>query len=257
MEQTNNKKQEEKGKSLYCDIGNFKGFTVQNNVDSINKLYFGLGLSLSDTPYIYKNEKDGKHHPGAYCLRIISEKENNIKNIYYPANFFNLIFYHDNMIFFIKSNNELSLYKLEDKSCINYNFAPQYLAKNEAPKKEMKLIMKKQLTIEENKIKEISDKLTKNENNSLKSTYEILCDILKNNLNEKLMAKSKEISSKICYFIKINKLEFTCELEKDLKEIDSVGHLREPINVIIFKHIIGIRPYSKYLNINNRAPIPL
>ena len=74
-------------------------------------------------------------------------------------------------------------------------------------KKEMKLIMKKQLTIEENKIKEISDKLAKNENNSLKSTYEILCDILKNNLNEKLMTKFKEISSKISYFIKINKLE--------------------------------------------------
>ena len=135
MEQTNNKKQEEKGKSLYCDIGNFKGFTVQNNVDSINRLCFGLGLSLSYTLYIYKNEEDGKYYLGAYCFNINQEKENNIKNIYYPASFLNLIFYYNNMIFFIKSNNELSLYKFENNKCINYIFSPQYLAKNEKPKK--------------------------------------------------------------------------------------------------------------------------
>ena len=132
MEQANNKNQEETGK-LYCDMGNFKGFTVQNNIGSINKLYFGLSLSLSDTPYIYKNEEDGKYYLGAYCFNINQEKENKIKNIYYPASFLNLIFYYNNMIFFIKSNNELSLYEFENNKCINYIFSPQYLAKNEKP----------------------------------------------------------------------------------------------------------------------------
>ena len=92
MEQANNKNQEETGK-LYCDMGNFKGFTVQNNIDSVNKLYFGLGLRLSDTPYIYKNEEDGNIYLGAYIFRIIPENLNNTKNIYLPANCLNLTFY--------------------------------------------------------------------------------------------------------------------------------------------------------------------
>ena len=255
MEQAINKKQEEKEQSLYCGIGNFKfkSFTVQNNIGSINKLYFGLSLSLSYTPYIYKNEVDGKYYLAAYCFRINQEKENNIKNIYYPTSFLNLIFYYNNMIFFIKSNNELSLYKFENNKCINYIFSPQYLAKNEKPKKNITKNSINKIITEENKIKEISDKLAKIENSSLKSTYEILCDILKNNLNEELMVKSKEMHSRIGYFIKIDELEFTCELKKDLKEIDSIGHLREPINVINeeIPFTKGIEKLIKYIELKN------
>ena len=253
---SNYKNQEEKEKNLYYNIGNFKfkSFTVQNNIGSINKLYFGLSLSLNDTPYIYKNEEDGKYYLAAYCFNINQEKENNIKNIYYPASFLNLIFYYNNMIFFIKSKSELSLYKLENNKCINYIFSPQYLAKNEKPKKKIAKNLINTIITEKNKRKEISDKLAKIENSSLKSTYEILCDILKNNLNEQLMVKSKEMHSRIGYFIKIDELEFTCELKKDLKEIDSIGHLREPINVINeeISLISGIENLKKYTELKNK-----
>ena len=251
MEQANNKNQEETGK-LYCDMGNFKGFTVQNNIDSVNKLYFGLGLRLSDTPYIYKNEEDGNIYLGAYIFKIIPENLNNTKNIYLPANCLNLTFYHNNMIFFIKPNNELSLYKLKNDSITYYNFEPQYSSKKETPKK-IKLKNKEELKIEKNKIKEISDKLVQIDKKSLNTTYETLCYILKNDLKETLLGKSKELNSKMFYFIKIDELEFTCEIEKDSKEIDSVGHILEPINVINeeIPFIKGIEKLIKYIELKN------
>ena len=251
MEQANNKNQEETGK-LYCNMGNFKGFTVQNNIDSVNKLYFGLGLRLSDTPYIYKNEEDGNIYLGAYIFRIIPENLNNTKNIYLPANCLNLTFYHNNMIFFIKPNNELSLYKLKNDSITYYNFEPQYSSKKETPKK-IKLKNKEELKIEKNKIKEISDKLVQIDKKSLNTTYETLCYILKNDLKETLLGKSKELNSKMFYFIKIDELEFTCEIEKDSKEIDSVGHILEPINVINeeIPFTKGIEKLIKYVELKN------
>ena len=251
MEQANNKNQEETGK-LYCDMGNFKGFTVQNNIDSVNKLYFGLGLRLSDTPYIYKNEEDGNIYLGAYIFKIIPENLNNTKNIYLPANCLNLTFYHNNMIFFIKPNNELSLYKLKNDSITYYNFEPQYSSKKETPKK-IKLKNKEELKIEKNKIKEISDKLVQIDKKSLNTTYETLCYILKNDLKETLLGKSKELNSKMFYFIKIDELEFTCEIEKDSKEIDSVGHILEPINVINeeIPFTKGIEKLIKYIELKN------
>ena len=249
MQPKNNKDKEGKEKSLYCDIGSFKGFSFQNNVDSINKLFFGLSLSLSENTYIFKNEEDGKYYLSAYCFRIIPENKTNIKKIYYPTSFLNLIFYHKNIIFFIRSNNELSIYKLnDDNQCKNYVFFPQFSAKYQTPKKEMKLKSKKILSEKENE--EISDKLDKIDNSNLKSTYEMLCDILKNNLKENLMDKSKEIHSKMTYFIEIDDLKFTCEFEKESKEIDSVGHLREPISVtdeevLLKKGIENLKTYIK------------
>ena len=152
------------------------------------------------------------------------------------------------MIFFIKPNNELSLYKLKNDSITYYNFEPQYSSKKETPKK-IKLKNKDELKIEKNKIKEISDKLVQIDKKSLNTTYETLCYILKNDLKETLLGKSKELNSKMFYFIKIDELEFTCEIEKDSKEIDSVGHILEPINVINEEK--GIEKLIKYVELKN------
>jgi hypothetical protein len=87
----------------------------------------------------------------------------------------------------------------------------------------------------------------------LNTTYETLCYILKNDLKETLLGKSKELNSKMFYFIKIDELEFTCEIEKDSKEIDSVGHILEPINVINeeIPFTKGIEKLIKYVELKN------
>ena len=121
MEQKEQKEQKEntikvaKEPSLYADIGGFKGFSFQSNIDSINKLYFGQGLVISKAPYIYRNEKDGKYYLSAYCFKI--DDGENSKEIYYPEAFLNLVFYHDQKIYFVNSQNELLVYKIDEKSC--------------------------------------------------------------------------------------------------------------------------------------------
>jgi len=233
MEQKDNKNKIDKESSLYCDFGGFKGFSFQKNIDSINKLYFGLGLTISDIPYVFRDESDGKYYLSAYCFSIKSSNENITKEIYYPESFLNLVFYHNNLIFFVNTNNELSIFKFDKNLYTNYRFTPIYPKKNQEVEELSKLKGQKLVKIGDDKIKIISDKLEKiGKDSNLKSTYEMLCDILKNDLGEKLMENSKQFKSKIAYSIKHENMEFTCELLKDSHEIDSIGHLREPINVM-------------------------
>ena len=147
MEPKEDKSKVAKEPSLYADIGGFKGFSFQSNIDSINKLYFGQGLALSEIPYIYKSEKDGKYYLSAYCFKIIDAKGETSREIYYPETFLNLVFYHDETIFFVNSNNDLSVYKIDKKSCMKYKFTPQYLKKNEKALSFSKLIQKNPVDI--------------------------------------------------------------------------------------------------------------
>ena len=255
MEQNENENKIAKESGLYCDIQGFKGFSFQKNIDSINKLYFGQGLAISAIPYIYKNESDGKYYMSAYCFSIIPSNENGTKEIYYPENFLNLVFYHNNLIFFVNIKNELCIYKLDKTSYIKYNFTPKYLNKNKKIEGISELIKKETLEIKEDKLKEISDKLAIIEKDSnLKSAYEILCGILKNDFGEKLMKNQKQLNSKVYYIIDNSNLKFTCELWRSSNEIDSIGHLREPINVIegevSFK--IGIETLNLYVELKEK-----
>ena len=131
--------------------------------------------------------------------------------------------YAQNRAKYYPQNTFANRYRRQQRQ--NYIFSPQYLAKNEKPKKNITKNSTNTIITEKNKIKEISDKL----------------------------AKIEEMHSRIGYFIKIDELEFTCELKKDLKEIDSIGHLREPINVINeeIPFTKGIEKLIKYVELKN------
>ena len=78
--------------------------------------------------------------------------------------------------------------------------------------------------LNEVRLKQISDKLIElSQNADVKSEYEFLCDVIKNDFKESLMEKSKQIRETISFIIKKDDMNFTCEISKDSKEIDSVG----------------------------------
>ena len=211
MEPKEDKSKVAKEPSLYADIGGFKGFSFQSNIDSINKLYFGQGLALSEIPYIYKSEKDGKYYLSAYCFKIIDADGKTSGEIYYPETFLNLVFYHDKTIFFVNSNNDLSVYKIDEKSCMKYMFSPQYSKKNEKVESLSNLINKNPVKINEDRLKDISDTLTlMSQNANVKTLYEFLCGIIKSDFQENLMVKSKQLKEKISYVIKHDNMEFSC-----------------------------------------------
>ena len=259
MEQKEQKKQKEntikvaKEPSLYADIGGFKGFSFQSNIDSINKLYFGQGLVISKAPYIYRNEKDGKYYLSAYCFKIADGE--NSKEIYYPETFLNLVFYHNKKIYFVNSQNELLVYKIDEKSCKKYKFAPQYRNSKETNTDPLKVSDAISVDLNEVRLKQISDKLIElSQNADVKSEYEFLCDVIKNDFKESLMEKSKQIRETISFIIKKDDMNFTCEISKDSKEIDSIGNWRKKISInegeISFQ--AGIQSLKRYVELKGK-----
>ena len=106
--------------------------------------------------------------------------------------------------------------------------------------------------LNEVRLKQISDKLIElSQNADVKSEYEFLCDVIKNDFKESLMEKSKQIGETISFIIKKDDMNFTCEISKDSKEIDSVGNWRKKISVnegeISFK--AGILSLMKYVEL--------
>ena len=181
MEQNNNQEEVAKGPNLYYDCGGFKGFSFQKNIEVINKLYFGQGLQISELPFVFKNEQDEKYYLSAYRFKIQFLNEMNEKEIYYPENFLNLVFYYNNLIFFLFPNNEISVFELNEKTCIYYGLTPRFESKKGSQKNVLSDQIKGQnLNLSEDQIKEVFNKLKRiGENTSLKLNYEILCDVLK------------------------------------------------------------------------------
>ena len=90
-----------KEKSIYADIGGFKGNTFQNNINSINRLYYGQGLKISDTLYLHRNEKDNKYYLSANKIEIKPKGGQKSQLMYFPDNFLNKVFLYNNNLFFI------------------------------------------------------------------------------------------------------------------------------------------------------------
>ena len=124
-----NKDQINSQKNLYYELGGFKGNTFQDNINSINRLYFGQGLKISELPFLFKNDKDNNYYLSSYKIEIIQKESEASKTIYYPANFVNPVFYYDNFIFFISSNYTLIGFKIEKNLFKRYDF-PQIIQKD-------------------------------------------------------------------------------------------------------------------------------
>ena len=79
------KKEEEAGNlKLYEDYKSFQGITFENNINSTNRLLFGQGLKISDTPFIIKEENSDKNFLAVNKIHIKSDLVDKI--ICYPKN---------------------------------------------------------------------------------------------------------------------------------------------------------------------------
>ena len=122
--------EEKKGQKIYCDYKEFKGNTFETNINSINDLLLGSALRISNTQFIFEDEKDGKNYISANYF-IIRRKSKDDKDgnkgkeikICYPHNFLYLIFFEDNKFFYINKNNNLLIFKLEENKVTKYVFA--------------------------------------------------------------------------------------------------------------------------------------
>ena len=249
---------------IYYDAERFKGNTFEQNINIVNKLYLGLGLKISDVPYIYIGEKDNNTYLSANCF-IIETKEEEPKIINYPISFLYQVFYHNNLLFHLDSNNQLNVYKF-DKEKLSIVKCLIQQKKNE---------MKKNSNItpvdmEKVKVSTILEKLEKiNKNNNLREDYEILCDILGNDLGIALELKyPKPFKGTLIFEIKDTKfhpLEYTCTIKQVKYQIDEVGMIREKIILdkgkTTFKEGIDFfKQYTKYKDkilLNNTFKCPI
>ena len=134
METTEESNKSSKTK-LYYDAGKFKGNTFEKNINAVNKLYLGLGLKITDIPYIYMNETDNNIYLSS--INFIIEKENEKFEINYPTSFIYKVFYHGNFLFYLQENNQLNVFKFDREHFSIMHFLIQKKKKEENGK-EMK-----------------------------------------------------------------------------------------------------------------------
>ena len=125
------------------------------------------------------------------------------------------------------------------------------------------------LKMDKEKIEMIIKRLKKIENKNCKADYEILCDILKNDLNINLNQEyPKEIKEALEFEIKdknFHQSEFTCALKQIKYQIDSTGMIREKLTLgkgkIEFKdgitHITHYVKYRGFFSFNNTFKCPI
>ena len=250
---------------IYYDARKFKENSFENNINTINKLYLGLGLKINEIPYIYVDENDNKNYLLANCFTIKTIKEKNTsdltvkaneeeKTIYYPISFLYNVFFDNNTIFYLDSNNQLNVYKFDKKSLSIKKSMVQIDArenqKNKLNKQDEssspnissisdKLIS---LKIEKNYVEIIMKKLEKiNYNNDIKKYYETLCDILEKDLNINLnLSYRKSLKGTLSFIIKeSDEIKHICSIKTIKYEIDGSGLIREKIKlqngIITFK----------------------
>ena len=205
---------------IYADYQSFQGSTFESNIKSINNLYLGQGIKISDVPFIIKDEKSNKNYIAVNQINIKTQMEE--KTIYIPKKFLYIVFYFNNSIFYINRNNTLIIFKIESDKCLKFEIEHKKNQKNEITK------AKHLQGIDLNNI--FSSLKRMNESNRIKDKYEILTKILIEYLKEILDIKNpKSFSNKITYEFKFNYLDYKCEVKSIEIEVDSIGVIREKI----------------------------
>ena len=213
---------------IYYDQGKFKGNTFEQNINTVNKLYLGLGLKVSTVPYIYKNESDHNIYLSANSFKVTT-KEGEQKVFNYPTSFLYNVFYYNYLLFYLDTQNNLQVFKLDrDNSCINKKSFQQTMNINKTDNKIT------QVEIDKNEVSKIFAKLEKiNENNDLNEVYQLLCDILEKDLKEPMKSDHpKDINGTLTFEINDPKFDhqvYTCTLRQIKYQIDGAGILREKL----------------------------
>ena len=95
-------------------LRNSKGIPLKKNIDIITGFYFGIGLKITETPFIYWNEEDNKNYLSAICLFINQASTNSTaksKVICYPNSFLHPVFLQNNLVFDLNPENKLLVFK--------------------------------------------------------------------------------------------------------------------------------------------------
>ena len=299
---------------IYDDIRRFKGNTFEQNINTVNKLYLGLGLKISDVPYIYIDDTDNNIYLSAVNFVKENKDEKDNYEINYPPSFIYNVFYCDGLLFYFGEKNQLRVYKFDRNNFTiqYYETHPKYDKdkkdkdkkeedkkeegnrnednKNEVKKdtdnksadnknKDNKNEGKKNKTIkkgtikkdtnafdpkiipfekEKDKVKKIIEKLEKIKNNNCKEDYEILCDVLANDLNIKLeRLHPKEVKDPLTYEIDNNAFypeKIVIKIKQIKYQIDSAGIIREKIKLGcgIIKFEDGIKDISYFAKSKNK-----
>ena len=211
---------EQKKPAIYADYLSFQGSTFESNIKSVNNLYLGQGIKISDVPFIIKEEKSNKYYLAVNQINIYTQMEQ--KTIYIPKKFLYIAFYFNNSIFYINRNNTLIIFKIESDRCLKFELEHKKKQKNETTKCKH---------LEGIDLKNIFSSLKQmNECNRIKDRYEILTKILNEYLKEKLdIENPKSFNNKITYEFKYNCLDYKCEVKSIEIEVDDIGVIREKI----------------------------
>ena len=218
---------------IYYDINKSKGNTFEKNINTINNIYFGQGINLTDNPYIILNEKDHNKYFSLRRFAIKNDKNTMIKEIFVPGSFLQPVFYYENLLLHLTNEKKLIVVKLGEKSYEIITFQDKSEENHE--------------TIEdETKVNAIKIKL-KNLNNivELSRKYEILIDIFKEELKCSLKHTSPKNITKNFEII-LDKNNYIIEIETLFDtQIDDFGILREKIKLC--KKKISLKDGIKFL----------
>ena len=242
----NKEEKEDEKLKLYEDYYSFQGITFENNINSMNHLLFGQGLKISDTPFIIKEENSYKNYLAVNKIHIKSALVD--KTICYPKKCVNIVFYHENCIFYLGENNTLEMYKLMANKVEKY-LIPHDMSKNKNIKK---------INFTAYNLQEIFDCIKNiKEQNSVLVNYEILVNILNNNFKlrkkqDKLKPNKK--TENLIFNFPLNSFGCSIEINKTEIEIDGVGMIREKLNVINGKINLegGIKSITEYVKLKKQ-----
>lgn len=207
------KAEAQKGKQ-YCDYKKFKGNTFESNINSINNLLLGKAQKISNTQFIYVDEKDGKNYISANYIMIKKKtsedkkdnKEQDFK-MYYPQTFIHSIHFYDDKLFYINKNSHLLIFKIGQNSLERHIFVQKEEEKkdsknNKEAENEVKNVIKTDTNdIKENEINTTEDtngKVIQNDISTINDIKNTEKDILNNRNKEKgKKKKGKDTSNNI------------------------------------------------------------
>ena len=273
---------------IYNDENKFKGNTFEDNINSINKLCLGQGIKIANTPFIYTKEQDKKSYLGAYYIKIDNKENNESKIVCYPTSFLFKIFYYNNFIFYLDTNdNKLILFELREDSIYKYeiqknpNLPKGGNKENNIGQKNKPKIQRTSKKYNKNKIDEILQKLEKMKAyNNINKIYEELIFIVQNDLNESLRDKKpKNFNGAYKYEIEYEESQYGTkekqegiDLQKNVQEklyhkfkfefsfilyeyqIDDTGIIRKKVELNCEKISLenGIKRICQYINAKDK-----
>ena len=145
------------------------------------------------------------------------------KVIYYHLLFMYKVFHYNNFLAYLSQDNKLILFEFQDNKVIRYKI-PNILVTNSQVGITSEEIAKDKINIIFKKLKEMK--------NNLNEDYEVLIDILDNDMNEHfLVEKPIKFSGKAEFEIDKNKIHFTCTIGIINYQIDEISIIREQIDL--------------------------